>query len=1114
MSEKNYPKNMAFFMIFLVLTIPFVSAQAFASTTVTINSYSGKNAVSGVLSTYEDALTVQAEVIVDNVTDNFTNFSTNNVYVDVFGKQEAMDSCEQADSMYICSYTSATADRTSAEKTLSVHVYNDAGIVAATADVTIVIDGEKPFFTSFTYPSMWTSEVVNISYALEDTACSDCDSCSGLDRVEFFVNGTLEENTTIATGSDDCDYEATLETSVADLAIEQGAQQLCAYVYDSVQNNQKKCVSVVVDTIAPSLSSSSFLIADDNGNAIEHLSGVSLHARVSVNITETESGLVTNTVYGNFSSLNPNVGSDYDEMPADCTDYGEGFFICQWDLDIDLGEETTATVQLFAEDTAGNSQVLTKTISFVSDTAAPILLGLTSAFNGYLNAKNNTLTLEIQEEGSGFDDMNVYLDLGQILLGNKQATSCAQSGTVWFCYWSEFVIPSSVSHGEGVKLAPATIIDDAGNEYDSSSSISDVTFVYDEEAPEFLNITVEDLSLESDALVEGDVIAITAFITDDVSGIDAANVYADYSAFDSANDATSAQSCTEVDTDLWECYFEYAGTLTPGDEIELNIRAMDNAGNSKDSEDDNVVGSAHVVGLVSQAADYWAEEADVDAVPELNPNFLYFTTTGTLVRLDTALVSNTGSVPYVHSYTIDSCQVAYYAADNLTATTSWLDATVVSQYYYDIEEKTSKYALVNIPPLFYGKANATVPEGSFIDLFCTGSVTQARSIYSDIYSPLEEVNITMTVPLMSGLFTEPSLASVDKIQTMTKAINALDKITKVLGAWTEWGTKICTPLNGVIVVANNLVTILKGIYTLAGPEAIGAVAGGVKVTNTLNNLWYGYYNKQDLAEAEKQGRVSESPVADTKISENQYGSNPNKIFSNKYKPLSLGFACDTVLCESCSESWNNLFDGAKNDKAAPGGYVAGQYVPNWIGQDFTVPLNPRENIIVAMICWPPCIPGIYGQLNVYKEILIAYNTCLNIATAKGEDVVECDQFLSAQICQNVVNALFWHWFWGLKNYVISKIVGFTIKKLTKDAFSCPDFKDAVKTPPECSVWRSITALTSITVTAVDTYNTLKGMFEMNWNMTGNQTPEEQQADLEADVEDDIGDQLGTTPAYG
>ncbi|MBI5072861.1 hypothetical protein HZA99_03515 [Candidatus Woesearchaeota archaeon] len=1106
MQQNKYLQQMALFMIFLVLSIPFISAQAFASTTVTINSYSGKDGVTGVVSTYSDALTVEAEVTPDNTTDTFANFSTNNVYVDVFGKKEAMDNCEKGASSYTCSYTSATTDRTAGEKTLAVNVYSDTSVVAATADATVLIDGNKPTFSSFTYPSTWT-DAVNVSYKLSDTACTSCSGCSGLDRIEFFVNGTLKENTTLATGSEDCDYQGTLETSVSDLGVAEGSQQLCAYIYDGVQNNQKKCVSIVVDSTAPSISSSSFVVKDDNGNAIEHLSGVAIHATVSVNITEKGSGLVVDTVYGNFSSLNPNVGSAYDEMPGDCTEYENGLFVCQWDLYIDLGAETTATAKIFAEDEAGNSQVLTKTLSFVADTTAPVLVGLTSAFNGYLNAKNNTLTLEIQEEGSGFDDKNVYLNLGQILLGNRQADSCAQSGTLWYCYWSPFVIPSSVPHGEAVKISPATITDDAGNDYDKTASISDVTFVYDEEAPVFLNITLQDLSLESDALVEGDVVAITAFVTDDVSGIDAANVYADYGAFDSANDYTAAQSCTEVDTDLWECYWEYTGALTSGDEISLNIRAMDNAGNVKDSDDDHVVGSAHVVGLVSGTADYWAEDAAVDQVPELNPNFLYFTTTGTLVRLDTALVSKSGSVPYVHNYNVDSCQAAYYAADNLTAKISWVDATVVSQYYYDATDKTSKYALVNIPPLFYGKANATVPEGSSIDLVCTGSVTESRSVYGDIYSPPEQVNISVTVSLMSGLFTEPSLASVDKIQTMTDVIKTLDDITKFLGAWTEWGTKICSPMNGIIVVANNLVTILKGVNALVGEEGIGAVSGAVSVTNTLNDVWNGYYSKDDIAQGEADKRIQ----TDAQTGERTYGSNPDQLFSNKHKLLSLGFACDTVLCESCSENWNKVL----GLKGGPGGYVGGEYVPNWIGQDFTIPLNPRENIIVALICWPPCIPGIYGQLNAYKEILIAYNTCLNIAVTKGEDVIECDQFLSAQICQNIVNAFFWHWFWGLKNFFISKAVGFVLEKVRSDLLKCPEFKDNPKEPVGiCSTWRAIMALTTITVTVVDTYNTLKGIFDMDFNMTGNQTPEQQQDTLQTDVETDIGDQLGTTPSYG
>lgn len=1123
MTTKTIKKFLALFMIFLFTSLP----VAFASTTITMNSYTGKDEVNGYISTYNDYLAVEVEITPDNETDTFVNFSEDNVYVNVFGKEEAFNSCEQEGDNYVCTYTTSTADRTAAEKTLTVSVIDDDSSVAAEEETTVYIDGENPTFTSASYPNYFT-DAVNISVEIEDEACASCDGgvCSGFDRWEVWMNSTLKQNISIRGEPGDCDYETVLETSVTDLGASEGAQQICLYIYDNVQNSNKKCSSITVDSQGPSISTSSFVIKDDNGNAIEHISDEAIHATISVNITETGSGLDTTTVYANLSSLNDEIEEDYNEMEASCDEYEQNLFVCSWDIYVDTAE-TSATVKMYAEDNAGNSNVLTKTVGFIEDNTAPIIVSLTAAHDGYLNAKNNTLTLEIQEDGSGFDDGNVYLDLREIQLGSKQADFCSQSGTSWYCYWESFAIPTAVSHGENIDILPSIVADDAGNDFDSTT-VEETTFIYDEKAPIFLNVTMGALGREADVITEGDVVYILAYVEEDVSGLDAGNVLADYSAFEESNEYDAASYCTEVADNIWECYWEYTGALDTGEDVELTMVATDNAGNTKDSDDDHVVAESHVVSIVEGAVDYWDAEADVDDPPYLNPNFLYFTSSGTIIRLDTELESASGTIPYIHAYNVKSCQAGVFLAENQTAAVSMYDAAIVGQYYYDTADKSAKYALVNIPSFFYGKANLTVSEGSTIEVTCTATVTQARSMYADIYSPDEEVNVTTSIPLMGGLYTEPSLAAVDKIQTMVDFIKTLGDITNFLGKWTEWGTKICSPINGVRVIANNLVTILKSINTLAAGEATGLVAGGVKVSNALNGAWYGYYSKDEVESltGEKAGireegdKAVQLDIGKTGVTENQFVSS-GALFSNKYKFPSLGYICDTVLCESCSENWNELLlKGQRGETEEVGGYVGGEWVSNLLGKEFygkgfTFPFNPRENLVIALVCNPPCVPGLYAQLNVYYQILIAYNACLNIAIAKGEDVVQCEQFLTAQICQNVVNAFFWHWFWGLKDLVVANAVGNAIDFVKDTWFKCsPSGEDTAENPlPLCSVWHSIMALTTITVTIVDTVNTVQGLFDMNWNFTGNQTAEEQQDEVEEDIETNIGDQLGTTPTY-
>ncbi len=1110
MKQNKGKQFVAIVMILLFTTIPI----AFAATTVSITSYSGQHEINGYMSKYNDALTVIADVIPDNETDAIANFTETNVYAEVFGKKEVFDSCEKSGTTYTCFYTTTQADRSAAEKNLIVKIYDDDSTVVASEEVNIYIDGEIPSIARVSYPPYFI-DAVNISIEAEDEACSTCGSaCSGIDRLEIWMNSTLSKNNSIDTDEGVCDYETIIETTVSDLGVSDGSQQICLYMYDKVQNQAKKCSTVIVDSAAPSISSSSFVIKDDNGNAIEHISGAAVHATVSVNISESGSGFEEENVYGNFSALNKAVGEGYNKMQAACNEYEGNLFVCSWGLYVET-TETIVTVKIYAEDKAGNNQVLTKTVGFVEDTTAPVLVSLSSAYSGYLNARNNTLTLEIQEEGGGFDDLQVYLDMSQLQLGSRQADSCAQSGTVWYCYWEKFAVPSSVSHGESIDLTVDKATDDAGNRADTTSL--EETFVYDEEAPEFINITLAPFGKEAAVITEGDVVSIIAYLTDDASGVDAENVFADYTDFDDDNDYTAAQSCAEVDTDLWKCLWEYTGALDV-DRVELNIIAYDAAGNVKDSDDNNVLGEIQVVGLIEGEANFWEAYADVDDPAMLNPNFLYFTTSGTIVRLDTALQPATGTIPYVHSYQISSCQAGVFYADNQTAAISMYDAAIVGQYYYDETNKAEKYVLLNLPAFFYGKANATVSEWSTVEVECSAAVMQARSVYSDIYATNEEVNISVSIPLMSGLFIEPSLASVNKIQTLTKTINTLEKITKFLGTWTQWGTKICSPVNGVRVVANNLVTILKAINTLSGFQATSAVAGITKVANGLNNFWFGYYTKEQVKEGVEDKIIEQNEIGDTGKFENTYQSS-GKFLANKYKLLSFGYLCDTVLCESCTENWNEmLLKGSKGeDVDIPGMYVGNEWKSNILREKFTFPFNPRENIVIALVCNPPCVPGIYAQLNVYKEILIAYNTCLNIAVVKGEDIVQCEQFLAAQICQNVVNAFFWHWIWDLMKATVSHYIAEGLMNFFKQlVLNCPGPAGQITQAPGdvCDIWHGFLALTTLVTTTVDTINTLKGIFDMSWNMSGNQTAEEQQEEMEKEIDQDIGNQLGTTPTYG
>jgi hypothetical protein len=1105
--KKQIIQKLSLFMILLVLSIPIAIAD---QTTLSVTSYAGQDNVQGFIRSFDDYLQVTAEITPD--TTLIEDFSTTNVYLDIFGTENVFDSCEESDDIYTCTSTTSQTDRVGAAKNFVVTVYNDDNTKSTSEELFFYIDEEEPQIGNMQLPDYFTNEIT-LTIEAEDTACSTCgDVCAGIETIDLIFD---DETKHTIEGDASCNYQVQLETTVNELNLNQGTQQFCAKVTDGTQNTNNKCQTITVDSQAPSIGS--FVIKDDKGNAIEHMSASAILATVSVDVTEAVSGL--DTIYANLSQLNYITGQNYQNMQPTCTE-GEGILVCAWEIFIEVinaegnlySEEIS--VKIIATDKAGNERTFTRSLSLVEDTTAPIITNILSEYGDYLNAQNNLITVELQEENSGFDDRNIYLDFSEANLGTLQADRCEDTGTTWSCYWESLAIPSTIKHGKHIDLKPMTVKDDAGNTYEKETSIEEATFIYDKEGPEFLNVTMTALGREADVITEGDIVAILAYLKDDISGV--AEVYADYSDFDASNSLTSASYCNEVESDIWECYWEYIGLLNAGEQVAVNMIAYDNAGNEKDSDDDNVLAKSRVVGTLDSVGDYWMEEVDVSPVPTLNPNFLYFTSSGTLVRFDTELISDASRIPYVHSFQYEGCQAAVNAPMDITTNVteqSWVDAAIVGQYYYDETDRTAKYMLVQLPAFFYGQANATVEESTFIDVRCVGSISQASSVYSDIYAENEQVNLTTAVPLYTGLYAEPSITNVEKIHKAEKFLESVDKINKVLRFITEWGQKICGPMNSVRVVANNMVSMLKSVNVLTAGEATGAVAGMVEVSNFLNELWYG---ARDSTEYD----VKETPVGDTNTVEKRFVKETG-FLKNKYQYASAGYICDVVLCESCSESWNSLLKSRK-DKGTDevgeehGMYIAGEYVPNLLDADVSFPFNPRENIVVALACNPPCVPGIYAQLSVYKEILIAYNVCLNIATMKGEHIVQCDQFLSAQICQNVVNAFFWHWFSkGLVQTLSKAAINYVFDQVIKERAACTGtFKDFAENPVQsCSAYRSIIAFTTLITTAADTFNIVKGLFEVDYDMFGNKTPEQNVDELQEQTEEDIGNQFGSTPTY-
>ena len=1134
-------QKIAVFMIFLMISFPFISANAWAQS-LSVTKYNGKDNVEGVMAAVDDYLYVQIQIDPEETGMEITGENVFVSYEDI----ENFDSCILESDIYTCEYTSDSKDRTAQETSAYITLYDDTTPVAQD-QIDILIDGKDPEIESFSVPSSLT-ENLSIDYELEDTACTACDSCSGLKTLEFYINDELVAESWFTEQTDSsiydqsasiCTYENTIEAAVPDLGIEEGSTEICLKITDRTNHEDESCQTTYVDYNPPIFDSSSFFILDKHDNEVGFIGEEEIEAEISINISDASSGLDTSTVYGNFSSLNPNMISQYENMLASCTDVGDNTYNCLWNIYID-NVNGSLPVSITASDNSGNFEEVSTSVILDYDGTKPIIHSIISIYDEYLNKDNNTIILEISEAESGLTAENIILDMSDLGIGEQSADECLNEGGTWYCTWEEFDASSTVANGRIVDITIEDIEDNVGNNYDSEESEDRGRFTYDGEEPEFINITIRPLGKDLDVLITEDVAEITAFIQDEYSGVDSYTVFADYSDFDEAEDYGEAEYCEEVEEGIYKCVWEYSGQLFGDESVKLNIIAYDLAGNVKDSEDDHEHGEIRVVEVQEYDADYWQEEAKVSPIPMLNPNFIRQSSTGTIIKLDTELASKTGSKPFVHEYVVESCQGYIYLPEEDYSSESYVDFPIYQQYYYPGETRDKKYLLVNVPPLLSGiSANETIEtEGGYVALFCNAEVIQSRSHYSDIYSPNEMVNISASLELTDGLFQEPSLTSIDKIQKHEKFIDVLTKITDFLEKIVNFGTKLCQPLNAIRSVVNNIGTLIDSLYVLfPSPGIMQAQKAFTKASDFVESIWA--------------------------------GKKPRPPGTN-YAVVSLGFWCDLVLCEHCGKIWHDLLssemgafgntfigevpfnallglaykggsaipepktdttttgsadgtgsgdDGSDDTGATPpempqqeadqDTYQAGQFQPGVGGEAVQAYFDPKENLVVALICMPPCLTGIYQRLMVYKYIFMSYNVCLNVAVLRGEDISQCEEFLKSQICQQIFGAFFWSWFSKLITLTLSKMIIYTASKAIEDLINCPG--GGAFEAPQCKVYRSIDAIARIVGVIADLVDTVKyfnstlgGLFE------GNST-EEEEDNVKDDIEEYIEDQTGEAP---
>ncbi|MBN2458277.1 hypothetical protein JXB31_04065 [Candidatus Woesearchaeota archaeon] len=1124
----NALNSSALFMSLLIISIPFYTSSVFADIgKISDVSVHGKEGVSDFVASSADYLEITLNVwmtdddgIPIEVLPGYLRLSLNNIGSIPFS------SCTGSAGSYSCTYQSEEKDWLSRVYDTRVSLYDSSMVLRLDKKVgEFYVDGSPPVFSWISIPDSATSEEFEISYSLVDSACSGCTgACSGIDRAELLVGDEIVLANEYEGG---CSLQGEFLTSAASLNLLEGDNELCIRAYDKAGFYSEQCDSIFVDYNAPVFIADSFKILKQNNHPLLYSSLNLITADIYINISEGGSGLSVDDVSANLSALFTDVSGAYPEVhPNSCTTDGEGEYECIWD-DISVhGIEGQGLLMFSAEDGSGNSASYTHEVSLPLDSGRPVVREIRTQNSGYVNRSNNLFVLEVTESGSGMHDAEAYLDLSRInsAYTNRKADNCTDVGSYWECYWAG-ISAAGLSNGDSVQVYVTRLVDDARISYLESEGETRATFTYDEEIPVLSNVTIRPYGSELEILMEGDVVEISAVVSDEFSGISEDRVYADLAGFDTSLGYMAAESCTRygnLSTD-YLCLWEYGGQLPLGEVVEIGITAYDNAGNVNEASESST-GSVFIAEMEGKEVDFWEEFAAVGRQRQLNENFLWQSSKGTIIRADVTLVHKYG-MPYVHAFDVIECKGKLdisrsSSSGNSSASSDYEDYTIVGQYYYPGQARTSKYLLINIPN--YDKE--LLERASKVEILCAGEVIQASSERGSVYSPNERFNATIDIPFMPGsLFTRPEFSTVNKINYKRDQVEFYDSVIEFIDGISSWLKPICTVVATIREVISNVCTLWVMAKT-----AFAAVTGGTSTQtsecalkdNFLETIWYG--------------------SQDDKMSIKDQLENPSAMWDSGYllsskKLMSMGYWCDLVLCQECNNLWNSFgWVGGVNDvfqKAFLPSYEAFQVKGKTASANgFEYPekdiaagggpgkpslyFDPQTNLIIAILCSPPCLTGIKNNLLVYKEIIVTYNVCMNTAAIRGSDTSQCDDYYSSQVCQQIIGM-----FWGIIEQFIMQLISKTIMYYAENwIFNRPECRPGATNVPNdpthvmLCVPTYLMAVASFWMNIEDSIEKFEELGELDFK-----SEEEVQSDIDADMElseEELMQKYGTFPSYG
>ncbi|MFH1641921.1 MAG: hypothetical protein ABIC04_03395 [Nanoarchaeota archaeon] len=924
----------AIFVMILIVSMPI----AFADFLQVSSVHGATDNIEGFLTDTDDTLVVElyAYVSGDDIieTDQVRYGGSGASPLNPSNAGLKFNTCEpvEGQAYSLCTFTFTPLIYFSNPQSMHFYLYDDSNLKVAQSGYTVFFDELPPIVNSFTaQPAIVSSGDISFKLDVTDAACTStkCNGkCTGIDRIEI---SALTYTHTIDVDSTKCNNKSVIKAPLA------------AIIGAAATVQTVSATATIYDVMGNSITATQDILIDTKDPVITHLNVTQLEQEVhhvgrggkivTVGATIADENLVSTSVNADLRELN-NKTLDYGNKPAICTLVSDNTYDCKWhNIEIYLDDTITAKIRINASDSAGNnaSTVLNWNIEY--DPYSPEISSIKTnrQYKGisYMGIGYNKIEVSLTEDGSGFNNNKLYMDLSQVGKGaSVQTDGCTGS---WTCTFDN-IDAGSISEGKKtVKILPASV-DDLGN---PALGVLEETLIFDKTPPSYLAHSIKNVgaNIFSGIIKTGDALNIEINVSEPHEII---NAYANLSMIIEDADVVSNDGCVNK-SDLWTCRWELSPIdITGHIEDKLLFYFTDAANNTLSKEIEIEVLETND----STTPNFWKKPTVECSPTRIDREITTLIETRSFCKL-TLQQQNAASDQEALEFSLGTC------VNNsiMPGGTTFLSKQPVLRN--DIQGSDEIFMELTL-----NKADTSAL--SYIDIKCPLNIVSR--VENTVYDQGETEDVAVKLVFYNNPLGTASTSLKEKVKDVEKMTD---------GAWDLVGS-----LREFLGMAEAACKIWGGLQHLA------AAWNGLKIifgTAEEKAKWMGSPASAKLQEARVINCEAAQKTGDLahKLYKGENGINKFCNFVN----------CKMAWSKDCNdvkgfEGWGQALGGGCGwfNPETDNYFGIGDWAKNNLGKNPNDYMSVKDSFFLSLATW--CIPGLIYNIDKYRQIECNYGTCL------------------------------------------------------------------------------------------------------------------------------------------